>query len=96
MSSTAQYPPRIRRMLDASTGSCVAVCDVNRFWPETAVLVGSGCVGFEPYRAKVASCGQVHVGVQGGGQAAQEGDGGLGTWLGRAVQTVEASLSCPS
>jgi len=53
-------------------------------------------VGCEPYRAKVVSCGQAHVGVQGGGQAAQEGDGGLGTWLGRAVQTVEASLSCPS
>ena len=27
------------------------------------VLVRSGCVGFEPYRAEVVSRGQAHVGV---------------------------------
>ena len=27
------------------------------------VLMRSGCVGFEPYRAEVVSCGQAHVGV---------------------------------
>ena len=42
------------------------------------MLAGSGCVGFEPYRAKVVSCGQAHVGVQGGGQAPQQSNGGLG------------------
>ena len=39
----------------------------------------SGCVGFEPYRPEVVSCGQAHVGVQGGGQAPQQADSGLGT-----------------
>ena len=35
-------------------------------------------MGFEPHRSEVVPCGQVHVGVQGGGQAAQQGDGGFG------------------
>ncbi len=37
--------------------------------PVTAEPGGSGCVGIEPHGAEVVSCGQVHVGVQGGGQA---------------------------
>jgi hypothetical protein len=32
-----------------------------------AVLVLSGCVGFEPYGAEGVSWGQARVGVQGGG-----------------------------
>ncbi len=35
-------------------------------------------MGFEPHRAEVVSRSQVHIGVQGGGQAPQQGDGGLG------------------
>ena len=33
---------------------------------------------FEAHGAEVVSCGQAHVGVQGGGQAPQQGNGGLG------------------
>jgi hypothetical protein len=39
---------------------------------------GLGGVGFEPDGAEVVSAGEADVCVEGGGQAAQEGDGGLG------------------
>jgi hypothetical protein len=37
-------------------------------------------VGFEPYGAEVVSCDQVHIGIQGGGEAEQR-NGGLGAAL---------------
>jgi hypothetical protein len=42
------------------------------------VLGSSGRVGFEADRAEVVASGDTHVGVEGGGQAAEQGDGGLG------------------
>jgi len=44
----------------------------------TAVPSGSSRVGFEPDGTEVVPCGQMHVSVEGGGQAAQQGDGGFG------------------
>ena len=41
------------------------------------------------------SRGQAHVGVQGGGQAAQQGDGGLGAALLDAVDLIEGHVSAP-
>jgi hypothetical protein len=41
------------------------------------------------------SRGQAHVGVQGGGQAAQQGDGGLGAALFDAVDLIEGHVSAP-
>ena len=38
----------------------------------------SGCVGFEPRGTEVVSCAQARGGVQGGRQAPQQGNGGLG------------------
>ena len=38
----------------------------------------SGGVGFEPDGAEVVAGGEADVGVEGGGEAAQQGDGGLG------------------
>jgi hypothetical protein len=58
-------------------------------------LVGSGCVGFEPYRPEVVSCGQAHVGVQGGGQAPQQADSGLGTAFFDALDLIDGHLSAP-
>jgi len=84
-----------RRILNASTPQCVAVCDGGRFWPGTAVLIRSGCVGFEPYRAEVVSRGQAHVGVEGGGQVPQEGDGGLGAALFDALDLIDGHVSAP-
>jgi hypothetical protein len=52
--------------------------DGNHFWTQAAPLVRSGCVGFEPYRAKVMSRGKAYIGVERGGQAPQQGNGGLG------------------
>ena len=72
-------------------------CDGWRFFPETAhvSLVWSGCVGFEPYRAEVVSRGQAHVGVQGGGQAPQQGNGGLGTAFFDALDLIDGHASAP-
>jgi hypothetical protein len=45
-------------------------------------------VGFEPHGAEVASCGQVRIGIQGGGQAAEQRDDGLGAALLDALDLV--------
>ena len=68
--------------------------------PQTVPPGCSGCVGFEPHGAEVVSCGQVHVGVHGGGQEAQQGDGGLGAAFyalefGRAAYTSSTRRILP-
>jgi len=57
-----------------------------------AVLVRSGCVGFEPYRAEVVSRGQAYVGVQGGGQVPLEGDGRLCAALFDALDLIDGHV----
>ena len=39
------------------------------------------------------SRGQVHVGIQGGGQAAQQGNGGLGAALFDALDLIDGQVS---
>lgn len=39
------------------------------------------------------SCGQVHIGVHGGGQAAQQGDGGLGAVFFDALEFGRAAYT---
>src|SRR5580692_2427019 len=53
---------------------------------------GSGCVGFEPNGAEVVSWGQAYVGVQGGGQAPQQSDGGLGATFFDALDLIGSFL----
>ena len=50
--------------------------------------LGSGGVRFEPDGAEVVSAGEPDVGVEGGGEAAQEGDGGLGAAFLDALDVV--------
>src|SRR6202012_4623118 len=49
---------------------------------------GLGGVGFEPDGAEVVSTGEADVGVEGSGEAAQEGDGGLRTAFFDALDVV--------
>jgi hypothetical protein len=44
---------------------------------QPAGVIGSGRVGFGPGGAQVMSRGQADIGVQGGGPAPRQGDGGL-------------------
>jgi hypothetical protein len=52
-------------------------------------------VGFEPDQAEVVSCCQAHIGGQGGGQAPQEGDGGLGAALLDALHLIDGHVGAP-
>ena len=52
------------------------------------LTVWLGGVGFEPDGAVVVSAGEADVGVEGGGEAAQEGDGGLGAAFLDALDVV--------
>jgi hypothetical protein len=53
----------------------------------------SGCVRFEPHGAEVVSCGQAYVGIQRGGQAPQQGNGGLGTAFFDALDLIDGHVS---
>ena len=55
----------------------------------------AGCVGFEPHRSEVLSRGQVHLGVQGGGQTLQQRDGGLGAAFFDALDLIGGHASPP-
>jgi hypothetical protein len=46
--------------------------------PGAEVVGRSGSVGFETSRSEVIAGGDAHVGVEGGGEAAEQGDGGFG------------------
>ena len=76
------------RLLSLSATENVAVSDDHCRWPRTLGPAGSGCVGFEPYGAEVVPWGQAHVGVKGGGQAPEQGDGGLGAALFNALDFI--------
>jgi hypothetical protein len=51
-------------------------------------VTGSGGVGVEPDRTEVVSGGEAHFGVEGCGEAAQQGDGGLGAAFFDALDVV--------
>src|SRR3984885_166831 len=82
--------------MNAWNPRCVAVRDGWRFPGDGPHEPSrSGCVGFEPYRPEVVSCSQAHVGVQGGGQAPQQADSGLGTAFFDALDLIDGHLSAP-
>jgi hypothetical protein len=70
--------------------------DDGRIGDTSAPIGGSGAygrcvlggVGFEPDGAEVVSAGEADVCVEGGGEAAQEGDGGLGAVFLDALDVV--------
>jgi hypothetical protein len=56
--------------------------------PRAAGLITLGCVGFEPYGAEVVPGGQPHIGVKGGGQLPEQGDGGFGAAFFNALDVI--------
>ena len=50
---------------------------------------------FEPHRSEIVPCSQAYVGIQCGGQAPQQGNGGLGAALFDALDLVGRHLRAP-
>src|ERR1700722_5691222 len=79
-----------RRVTMAEVESLQACCCLQNqaVWPST-----SGRVGFEPYGAEVVPWSQAYVRVESGGQAPEQGDGGLGAALFDALDLIGGHVS---